>query len=79
MFKSVADIKPYYKNNFLDTLRSLYFAFSTSNPQRNDNYYRVGFVNGLASVALQVGVNPADFLSADDIDLIRRHQKGERL
>lgn len=79
MFKNVSDIRPHYKNNFLDTLRSLYFAFSTSNPQRHDNYYRVGFLNGLVSVALQVGVNPADFLSAEDADLIRRHQKGERL
>lgn len=73
--KSVADVKPHFQKDLLKTLQSLYFAFATSNPNRHDRYFRVGFVNGLASVALQVGVNPQDFLSADDIELMRQWQK----
>lgn len=72
---SVADIKPHFAiPDLYNTVSSLYFTFCQVNPNRNNEKYRAGFISGLAAFALQVGINPATFLSENDLNLLRRMQ-----
>lgn len=79
MFRSNSnsDIKPHFKADFLNTLSGLYLAFVTSNPLRKNEHARAGFMSGISAFALSVGVNPAAFMKADDIELVKKSQNGE--
>lgn len=77
--RTVADIKAHSPADICRTLRSLYYAFVTSNPSRNDKYIRVGYVNGLVSVGMQVGIEPSEFVNKDDIELLRKWVSGATL
>lgn len=73
MSNNVSDIKPWLRDDFLRTLSSIYFS-NTMNGQEVDAQRRKGFLTGLVSFALAVGVNPESFLSPEDIQLLRKEQ-----
>lgn len=66
----VGDIKPWFRDDLLRVVSAIYVS-RTSNARETNKEERIGFVCGLASFALFVGVKPADFLSPADMQLIQ--------
>lgn len=66
MNNNVSDIKPWFRDDIARTLASIYFANTSGQAD-----YRKGFAAALSSVALAVGVNPASFLSPEDVQLLQ--------
>lgn len=70
---SVSDIKPWFRDTLQRVLLSLYFArkMTVNRNDRNSVLDWVGYLDGLAAVALHVGIDPGNFISRDDIELMK--------
>ena len=70
---SVSDIKPWFRDTLQMLLSSLYFSkkMTVNQNERNSVLDWVGYLDGLTAVALAVGINPASFITRDDIELMK--------
>ena len=80
----VNEIKPYFKIDFLSLLKGIYFVSVATRllrgnrkPDIEELRYRAGFASGLSSFALAVGVNPEQFISKEDLELVRMRAEGQ--
>lgn len=79
--KNVSDIKPWYKNDIANTIRSLYFARKSSMqqlarlPQEEKDQQWLGALDGWSGVLLAVGINPETIFSQDDIQFMADMKK----
>lgn len=78
---SVSDIKPWYKNDIANTIRSLYFASKSSMQQltrlsqEEKHQQWLGALDGWSAVLLAVGINPETIFSQDDIQFMADMKK----
>lgn len=70
---NVSDIKPWFKEDFYRTLRSITFASNMAD-QHKDEQYAAGFAKAIYSLALAFGVDPNSVLSPQDLELLRKEQ-----
>lgn len=71
---SVANIKPWFAIDLQRVLSSIYITGITSrgNPMsEEEKQEHLGFISGLSAFAMFVGVNPASFLSPQDVARIK--------
>jgi hypothetical protein len=76
VIQSVADIKPWFRDDFERTLASIYFAFCAGE-KASDRQYRADFVSGLAAFALAVGADIKKILSPEDMQLLAQKMRGK--
>jgi len=74
---SVNDIKPWFKEDIMRTLSSIYLASRpTSRPKTEKQAdYQAGFADALAALALAVGGNPETFLLPEEIQRIKTQMR----
>lgn len=68
---NIADVKIWARDDLLRVVTSIYVTKMSANAAQMPREERAGFVSGLASFALFVGIKPADFLSPADMKLIQ--------
>ena len=64
MGSNVNNLKPYFREDIENILKTIYFTHIASGGNRN-NDYDSGFASAIASLSIMVGVSPKDILDKD--------------
>lgn len=74
---NIADVKVWTKETLGNVLSSLYFTkkVTVNTADRKSLLDWVGWLDGLAAVALYVGIQPGSFISPDDMKLMKETKR----